>query len=55
LVKQVLHPALRKRKKKKTVKKQKPQVSVFDPYWSKSLQMFSLSPFIESTYASQDI
>jgi hypothetical protein len=43
------------KKKKKTVKRQKPQVSVFAPYQSKNLQMLSLSPFIESIYASQDI
>jgi hypothetical protein len=28
--------------KKKTVKRQKPQVSIFAPYQSKSLQMLSL-------------
>jgi hypothetical protein len=48
-------------KEKKTVKRQKPQVSIFAPYQSKSLQILSLSlslslsPFIESIYASQDI
>jgi hypothetical protein len=43
------------KKKKKAVKRQKPQVPIFAPYWSRSLQMLSLSPFIESIYASQDI
>jgi hypothetical protein len=44
-------------KGKKTVKRQKPRISVFAPYQSKSLQMraLSLSPFIESIDASQDI
>jgi hypothetical protein len=45
-----------KQKKKKPVKRQKPQVfSIFAPYQSKSLQMLSLSLFIKSIYASQDI
>jgi hypothetical protein len=43
------------KEKKRTVKSQKPQVSIFAPYWSKSLQILLLSPFIESIYASQDI
>jgi hypothetical protein len=49
-------------KEKKTVKRQKPQVSIsFAPYRSKSLQMcvrslsLSLSLFIENIYASQNI
>jgi hypothetical protein len=43
-------------KKKKTVKRQKPQVfSVLAPYQNKSLQMLSLSLFIKRMYASQNI
>jgi hypothetical protein len=38
----VPQPALRERKKK-AVKRQKPQVPVFAPYRSRSLQMLSLS------------
>jgi hypothetical protein len=48
-------PACPQGKKKKPVKRQKPQVSVFAPSQSRSLQMLSLSPFVESIYASQDI
>jgi hypothetical protein len=43
-----------KKRKKKTVKRQKPQVfSIFTPYRRKSLQTPSL--FIKSIYTSQNI
>jgi hypothetical protein len=41
-------------KEKKTVKRQKPQVSIFCPL-SEQKPPDALSPFIESIYASQDI
>jgi hypothetical protein len=43
------------KEKKKQLKGKNHRSLFFAPYWTKSLQMLSLSPFIESIYASQDI
>jgi hypothetical protein len=45
-------PSGKLKKKEKTFKRLKPQVSILAPYQSKSFQVLSLSPFIESIYAS---